>query len=60
MPGDLVLWVAGSHFAEMGAQMGDERSGWVGLIVAVLSPQMKIDTGEFPVSLDYRDLLRPK
>jgi hypothetical protein len=55
-PGDLVLWVAGKHLAEMGARMGDDRSGWAGLIVAVLSPELKTNTGAFRVSLDYRDL----
>lgn len=56
-PGDLVLWVAGKHLAELGEKLGDERKGWVGLIVAILSPEMKIQTGSFRVSLDYSDLL---
>jgi len=55
-PGDLILWVAGKYVPEVAAKMTDKRSGWIGLIYGVLSPEMKTDTGAFRVSLDYRDL----
>jgi len=55
-PGDLVLWVAGKYLPDIATSMNDKRSGWVGLIYAVLSPEMSIDTGAFRISLDYRDL----
>jgi hypothetical protein len=46
----------GNYIAQAAERLGDNRKGWAGLIVAVLSPEMEPDTGVFRVSLDYRDL----
>src|SRR5438309_2338861 len=43
-PGDLVLWVAGKHLPEQAKHLGDSRKGWVGLIYAVLAPELNTET----------------
>ena len=43
--GDLVAWQPLQYSAELAKIFGDERSGWVGLIVAKLKPEFKVGNG---------------
>lgn len=52
-PGDLVVWLPGLHNPELGRQMGDERSGWIGLIMAKIAPESDPNTNETIVICRY-------
>lgn len=39
LPGDFVAWQAGTHSRELAETSGDQRFGWVGLIVGKLRPE---------------------
>ena len=39
-PGDLVCWQAFKFVPEMGKRTSDRRTGWVGLIIGVLTPTL--------------------
>ena len=42
-PGDLVAWQAGKYRQDLAQSVGavDERSGWVGLIIGTLKPELR-------------------
>ena len=42
-PGDMVSWRPFSLSKEIAVEMGDERKGWVGLIIGQLSPELNAD-----------------
>ena len=45
-PGMLVAWQAGTYSADIGkVNSEDQRFGWVGLIIAVLHPDLDIKKG---------------
>jgi hypothetical protein len=52
-PGDVVAWVPGPHNAELAKGMGNERSGWVGLILAKIAPEIDVSSGEMKVICRY-------
>ena len=54
-PGDPVLWVPKVHNKELGAQLGDERSGWVGFIGAKVSMVVPTSTGKWKIVEKYAD-----
>ena len=39
-PGDMVFWKAFRHQTSMADALGDQRSGWLGLIVGTLEPEL--------------------
>ncbi|MDP8772893.1 hypothetical protein QZR43_09880 [Serratia marcescens] len=43
--GSLVVWVPYEYDKEIGQMLGDDRKGWVGYVVAIANPVLKIDTG---------------
>lgn len=42
-PGDMVFWRAFKHKADLTEAFGDSRSGWVGLIVGTLAPELNAE-----------------
>jgi hypothetical protein len=44
-PGDLVFWVPMAWNEELARELGDERQGWIGLIVAKLRPELLAGNG---------------
>jgi hypothetical protein len=52
-PGDVVVWVPSEHLPQMGNAMGDHRSGWVGLIVARVAPEMDPRSNELTLICRY-------
>jgi hypothetical protein len=42
-PGHLVCWKAFKHQREMGRAIGDDRSGWIGLIIGTLAPELNAE-----------------
>jgi hypothetical protein len=52
-PGDVVAWVPAQHLPQMARACGDERSGWVGLIVAKIAPEIDISAGQMTVLCRY-------
>jgi hypothetical protein len=52
-PGDVVAWVPGPYNVELARGMGNERSGWVGLILAKVAPEIDVSSGEMKVICRY-------
>jgi hypothetical protein len=52
-PGDVVLWVPYEYNKEIGDQMSDKRSGWIGLIRAKIKPEINTTTRSFTVACEY-------
>lgn len=52
-PGDVVAWVPGQHLPEIAKASGDERSGWMGLIVAKVAPEIDMTKDEMTVICRY-------
>lgn len=52
-PGDVVAWVPGQHLPQVAKASGDERSGWVGLIVAKIAPEIDLSANEMIVLCRY-------
>lgn len=52
-PGDVVIWVPMTHMKGMAARLGDERQGWVGLIVAKVAPESDPNTNNMTVICQY-------
>jgi hypothetical protein len=53
MPGDVVAWVPGQHLPQIAKASGDERSGWVGLIIAKIAPEIDMTKQEMTVICRY-------
>ncbi len=41
--GDLVLWQALEHSERLASAFGDARSGWIGLVVGTLRPELEAE-----------------
>jgi hypothetical protein len=52
-PGDAVAWIPGRHLPQIAAASPDERTGWVGLIVAKITPEIEMIKGEMTVICNY-------
>jgi hypothetical protein len=52
-PGDVVAWIPGQHLPKLAQATGDERFGWVGLIVAKVAPEIDMSKGEMTVLCRY-------
>ena len=52
-PGDAVAWIPGQHMPELGRASGDDRSGWIGLIVAKVAPEIDMNSGEMRILCRY-------
>ena len=52
-PGDVVAWVPGQHLPQIAKASGDERSGWVGLIMAKVAPEIDMTKHEMTVICYY-------
>jgi len=53
-PGDAVAWIPGpQHLPKIAEAMGDERSGWMGLIVAKVAPEIDLSKNEMTVICYY-------
>ena len=53
VPGDAVAWIPGQYLSGVGASSNDERSGWVGLIVAKIAPEIDENTKQMRVLSRY-------
>lgn len=47
LPGDVVIWVPFQYMPKVGAAFGDDRSGWVGLTVAILAAEIDPNISDF-------------
>jgi hypothetical protein len=52
-PDDVVLWVPSVYVEEIGKQMPDSRSGWVGLIRAKIKPEIDLAESSFSIACRY-------
>ena len=52
-PGDVVAWVPGQHLPQIAEASGDDRSGWIGLIVAKIAPEIDLSSNEMTVLSRY-------
>ncbi len=52
-PGDLVVWMPGVHNPDLAQKFGDERSGWIGLIIAKIAPESNILDNSLSVICRY-------
>ena len=51
--GDLVIWTPVTHSKETVADGTDERSRWIGLIVAKIAPVIDLTNHQFEIISDY-------
>ena len=51
--GDAVAWVPGKHLPDLGAAAGDSRTGWVGLVVAKVAPEIDMAKSSMTVLSRY-------
>ena len=51
--GDLVIWTPMTHLKESVADGMDERSRWIGLIVAKIEPVIDLTNHQFEIISDY-------
>lgn len=52
-PGDLVVWVPLAYHQEIAKTLGDERSGWVGPLIAKIAPEADPSDNELRVICRY-------
>lgn len=52
-PGDAVAWVPGQHMPELAKASGDVRTGWVGLVVAKVAPEIDMAKGQMTILCRY-------
>jgi hypothetical protein len=52
-PGDLVVWVPVAYHQEIAKTLGDERSGWVGPLIAKIAPEANPNDNELKVICRY-------
>lgn len=52
-PGDLVVWVPMVHMKKFAESGGDQRQGWIGLIIAKIAPESNPNTNELRVICHY-------
>jgi hypothetical protein len=52
-PGDVVIWVPMTHMKDLARKLGNDRQGWVGLIVAKVAPESDPNTNEMTVICEY-------
>lgn len=52
-PGDIVAWLPKIYKSELGNAMGEKRSGWIGLIIAKVAPEIDLSSKEMKVISHY-------
>lgn len=52
-PGDVVIWVPSVYNLEFSEELGDPRAGWVGLIRALVKPEINLTGAGFEISCMY-------
>ena len=52
-PGDAVAWIPMQHMPQIAAAADDERTGWMGLIVAKIAPEIDMTKDEMTVICRY-------
>lgn len=52
-PGDSVAWIPMEHMGQIAEAVGDERFGWVGIIVAKIAPEIDENTKQMTVISGY-------
>ena len=52
-PGDAVAWIPEQYMLELGRVSGDERTGWIGLIVAKVAPEIDMNKSEMRILFRY-------
>ena len=52
-PGDAVAWIPEQYMLELGRVSGDERTGWIGLIVAKVAPEIDMNKSEMRILCRY-------
>jgi hypothetical protein len=48
-PDDVVLWVPLEHSPDLARAFGDNRSGWIGLTVACVAPELDMQKSGFTI-----------
>ena len=52
-PGDAVAWIPETHMPRMADAAGDERSCWIGFIIAKIAPEIDENTKQMTVISAY-------
>jgi hypothetical protein len=52
-PGDVVAWIPEAYNEMLARGLGNEQSGWVGLILAKVAPEIDLNSGQMTVICHY-------
>lgn len=53
VPGDVVAWIPGQHMPQLAKASKDARSGWAGLIIAKIAPEIDMSRKAMTVICEY-------